>query len=67
MMYALAGEMPSEQRAKFLAAKEIIKIKCNNPSLYDIIADNPRVKSSYSKIYFEYNDFFDNILYSQPY
>ncbi|XP_059219431.1 RNA-directed DNA polymerase from mobile element jockey [Stomoxys calcitrans] len=61
VIYALADEMPPKQRAKFLTAKELMRVHMHNPTLYDIISDNPRVKSSYSNIYYEFKNIFDNI------
>lgn len=56
--YALAHELPTKYRAKLLTSKEIARIKNNNI----IIADNPLVNSSYSKIYYEFKEIFDSIM-----
>lgn len=44
-----------------------IKIRMNNHQLYGLIHDNPLVESSYSRIYHEFKDIFDNICVSSPY
>ncbi|XP_073822162.1 uncharacterized protein isoform X1 [Musca autumnalis] len=59
--YALAGELPPKYRAKLLTAKEIIRNVTKNERLYDIIADNPRVKSSYSAVFHEFADILQRI------
>lgn len=58
-IYALAHELPPEQRAAFLIAKELLRVKMNDYMLYDIFVGNPRVKSSYSHIYYEFKDIID--------
>ncbi|XP_073812946.1 uncharacterized protein isoform X2 [Musca autumnalis] len=60
-VYALAGELPSKYRAKILTAREIMKNMFQNRYLYEIIADNPLVKSSYSVVFHEFADIFNNI------
>ncbi|XP_075150265.1 uncharacterized protein LOC142224376 isoform X1 [Haematobia irritans] len=61
VVYALAHELPPSYRARLLTAKELIKIQYNNWNLYDTISDNPKVKSSYSKVYYDFKNIFDNI------
>lgn len=61
VIYALAHELPPEHRAALLTVKELLRLRRDNFYLYDMVADNPRVKSSYSHVYNEFKDVFDRV------
>ena len=61
IVYFLSGELPPQERALLLTAKEIIKIIFNNPDLFQNIKSNCEVKSSYAFCYSYFRDIFDRI------
>lgn len=58
---ALAGILPTEQRAIFLAAKELVRLKIHNESLYNSITTNPSKKSSLGFVFIKFKDILDGL------
>lgn len=59
IIYALANELPPAERAKWLTAKELVKIFAYKDPISDSIISNPNIKSSYSMVYRQYQHILD--------
>ncbi|XP_065356182.1 uncharacterized protein LOC135950574 [Calliphora vicina] len=60
IIYALSLTLPPSQRALYLAAKELLKMKMFNPESYRLIAQNPTRKSSLGHTYLLFKNIFEN-------
>lgn len=61
LFYALANELPPHERSILLTVREIIKIKFNDPALYNAVRSNKEVNSSYACVFAEFENIFENI------
>ncbi|XP_075150797.1 uncharacterized protein LOC142224905 [Haematobia irritans] len=60
VIYALAGTLPPKQRTQLIAAKELIKLKTFNLSLYQYITSSSS-NTSLGMVYHKFKYIFDNI------
>lgn len=67
ILYSLAYELTPADRSKLLTAKELIKIKTQRNPLYELVAQNSLVRSSYSAVYHEFGNILDSINVSCEY
>lgn len=64
-IYALAVMLPPEQRSQYLAAKELIKFKMYNNTLYNCITTDSSVKTSLGFIYNKFKHILDRTMVNQ--
>ena len=50
ILYVLADELSPEERSKSLPALELIKLRREDNSIYNTVAEDPKVKSSYNRV-----------------
>lgn len=61
VVYALAGMLPTDLRAQHLAAKELIRLKIYNSSLYEYFTSNISRKTSLGYVYTKFRTIFENL------